>query len=185
MRVTRRELRIRRSHALKTLLTGALVCVFSLIVRYGISLHGIDSAANMVQADGKEDFPPAIAADFYFSSIFSGADNANAPPASPANDIDEKSEALTLNVYDHLSKTTSVMDLDEYVYHCLCAEVPASYEIEALKAQAVAIRTYAVNNIRQRGGSGCGKSSEADVCTDSSHCQSFVVESTLKGKWGG
>ena len=55
------------------------------------------------------------------------------------------------------------------------AEMPASFEMEALKAQAVAARTYTLKRSRLMGGTGCDNSPEpADICSDSTHCQAWV-----------
>ena len=37
--------------------------------------------------------------------------------------------------------------IDEYLYGVVSSEMPASFEIEALKAQAVAARTYTIYKI--------------------------------------
>ena len=39
------------------------------------------------------------------------------------------------------------IDLDEYLYGVVSAEMPAGYEIEALKAQAIVARTYTIYQI--------------------------------------
>jgi len=57
------------------------------------------------------------------------------------------------------------MPLDDYVTGVVAAEMPAGFELEALKAQAVAARTLAVRSMRSRGGTGCTAHPEADVCT--------------------
>ena len=52
------------------------------------------------------------------------------------------------------------MDMNQYLWGVVAAEMPASFEEEALKAQAVAARTYALNK---------GPTSnhpDADLCTD-------------------
>ncbi|WP_252891634.1 SpoIID/LytB domain-containing protein [Thermoclostridium stercorarium] len=46
-------------------------------------------------------------------------------------------------VYDTRNKVIERMDLDEYIVGVVAAEMPASFEMEALKAQAIAARTYA------------------------------------------
>lgn len=43
-----------------------------------------------------------------------------------------------------LSPSNEVVELEAYVMGVVAAEMPASYEMEALKAQAVAARTYAI-----------------------------------------
>lgn len=59
--------------------------------------------------------------------------------------------------------------LEEYVISVVLSEMPASFETEALKAQAVVARTYALRRV-ERG----GKHENASVCTHSSCCQGVV-----------
>lgn len=88
---------------------------------------------------------------------------------------------VTVRVYDHETETVVTMDLEEYVCHVVAAEMPASYEPEALKAQAVAARTLAAEALA--GGSrGC--TDGADLCTSSEHCQAFDSEAACRKKWG-
>lgn len=61
------------------------------------------------------------------------------------------------------------MGLDNYVASVLLAEMPASFESEALKAQAIAIRTYTLRRLNA-----ASKHSQAHVCTDFSCCQAFA-----------
>lgn len=73
------------------------------------------------------------------------------------------------------------MPLESYVCGVLAAEMPASYHLEALKAQAVAARTRAV---RQMESGGCKNHPEADVCGDSSCCQGYASLTECREKWG-
>ena len=61
------------------------------------------------------------------------------------------------------------MELDAYVLRVLLGEIPADFEPEALKAQAVATRTYTLRKVMKQ-----SKHDDADVCTDASCCQAFV-----------
>ena len=63
------------------------------------------------------------------------------------------------------------MDLDSYLTAVVLQEMPAEFELEALKAQAVVARTYAM----RRAATG-GKHTGAAVCTDSSCCQGYCPE---------
>ena len=72
------------------------------------------------------------------------------------------------------------MSLEEYIVGVVSAEMPVSYELEALKAQAVAARTYTYDKML---GNGCDRS-EAVICTDSSHCQAYCDEQGRREKWG-
>ncbi len=87
---------------------------------------------------------------------------------------------VTLKVYDHRNDQVVVMDLEAYIVCVVAGEMPISYEPEALKAQAVAARTYAYRKIQQ---GSCGRSG-ADVCTDSGHCQAFSDLQSRKQRWG-
>ncbi|MBR1455784.1 MAG: stage II sporulation protein D [Oscillospiraceae bacterium] len=70
------------------------------------------------------------------------------------------------------------MELEDYLQGVVAAEMPASFEPEALKAQAVAARTYALYC------AAAGKHGEADVCTDPGCCQAWQDEAALREKWG-
>jgi len=43
----------------------------------------------------------------------------------------------------------NVLPLEEYLYHVVPSEMPSSYPMEALKAQAICARTYALGRIKQ------------------------------------
>ena len=75
--------------------------------------------------------------------------------------------------------TVSETDMEEYLWSVVAAEMPASFEEEALKAQACAARTYAVR--LQNGG---GKHENADLCTDSKCCQAYISPADAAAKWG-
>ena len=78
-----------------------------------------------------------------------------------------------INVYmADLSKTVE-MDLEEYLLGVVAGEMPLSFHIEALKAQALAARTYTLMRMKSFGGVGCSKYPDADICTDSTHCQAY------------
>ena len=71
------------------------------------------------------------------------------------------------------------MDMQEYLVGVVAAEMPASFQEEALKAQAVAARTYAMYCALGQ------KHGEAQVCTDYTCCQAWQSEEALRQKWGG
>ena len=86
-----------------------------------------------------------------------------------------------VNVYDPSTDSLLEMNLEEYIIHVVAAEMPAGYEIEALKAQAVAARTLTVRN-RKNGG--CSAREGADVCADHGHCQAYCSDEAMEKKWG-
>ena len=70
------------------------------------------------------------------------------------------------------------LSLQDYLVGVVAAEMPASFPAEALKAQAVAARTYAVYCAASR------KHPEADVCTDPGCCQAWLDEADMRQNWG-
>ena len=82
----------------------------------------------------------------------------------------------TLKVYNAQKGKLESQTLEAYVLCVVAGEMPASFGDEAIKAQAVAARTLAVYKMRSLGGKGCSKHPEADVCTDSGHCQAYAAD---------
>jgi len=68
--------------------------------------------------------------------------------------------------------------LDDYIACVVSAEMPASYDIEALKAQAVVARTYTMYKI-----SVSKKHEEADICDKSTCCQAWISKEDRLKKW--
>ena len=69
------------------------------------------------------------------------------------------------------------LPLEDYLFGVLAAEMPASFPLEALKALAVASRSYAVSNA-------AGKHGAAAVCGDPGCCQAWKGEAALREAWG-
>jgi len=80
----------------------------------------------------------------------------------------------------HTDGTVEATPLNEYLWSVVAAEMPASFRLEALKAQAVAARTYC---LYQRGGEG-EKHPGADVCTDYTCCQAYLTRDQAEAGWG-
>lgn len=93
-------------------------------------------------------------------------------PAQPA--------PIWLNVWNEGSMER--IELEDYLVHVVAGEMPASYETEALRAQAVAARSYIAWKLPAYGGSGCSRG--GDVCTDSEHCMAYQSEEALRARWG-
>ena len=74
---------------------------------------------------------------------------------------------------------TEELELDTYLYGVVSAEMPASFEEEALKAQAVVARTYTLYKIVNND----GKHGEADICDDSTCCQAWISKENRFARW--
>ena len=61
------------------------------------------------------------------------------------------------------------MELDAYIVGVVLAEMPASFEPEALKAQAVVARTYALKRVEEG-----VRHPQGAVCTDPGCCQAYI-----------
>ena len=81
-------------------------------------------------------------------------------------------------VYNHETKKIIKMKSEDYIFGVVSAEMPALYEEEALKAQAVAAYTYACFNRKNNA------NKDYDVSTDYNVSQSFLAEEKLNEKWG-
>lgn len=65
------------------------------------------------------------------------------------------------------------IEMEEYLVGVVAAEMPASFNSEALKAQAVIARTYALKKI-----------SKGEILTDTVSTQSYIDTNQMKSKWG-
>ena len=73
------------------------------------------------------------------------------------------------------------MDLGSYLVGVVRAEMPASFALEALKAQAVAARTYTLYKIANGGSE---RHPDADTCTDITCCKAYRSEAESSTLWG-
>ncbi len=67
--------------------------------------------------------------------------------------------------------------LDEYLCNVVSAEMPATFDQEALKAQAIVARTYTIYKILNK------KHDNADICDDSTCCQAWISKDDRLAKW--
>lgn len=75
-----------------------------------------------------------------------------------------------INLYLHQTDEVSRMAFEDYLVGCLAAEMPLSFELEALKAQAVCVRTYAVRKLIDQKDYPRG----ADLSDNILDCQAFI-----------
>ena len=71
------------------------------------------------------------------------------------------------------------LNIDEYLYGVVSSEMPASFEIEALKAQAIVARTYTIYQITHN----AGKHENADICDNYACCQAWISKEDRLAKW--
>lgn len=71
------------------------------------------------------------------------------------------------------------MSMSEYLWGVVAAEMPASFELEALKAQSVAGRTYTLWKTEHN-----SAHPQADICTDHTCCQAWIGKEQAAENWG-
>ena len=69
------------------------------------------------------------------------------------------------------------VNLDDYLCNVVSAEMPATFEQEALKAQAIVARTYTIYKILNK------KHDNADICDDSTCCQAWISKEDRLARW--
>ncbi|MFZ5647007.1 MAG: stage II sporulation protein D [Bacillota bacterium] len=94
----------------------------------------------------------------------------------------EKSGTL-VHMYSHASGKIINLPVEDYVIGVLAAEMPAEFPEEALKAQAVAARTYIIKRLTG-GGVANPVHPGADVCDDHKHYQAWISREEMKKRWG-
>lgn len=100
------------------------------------------------------------------------------PEAGPA--ALEKRTKLpdTIQVWlDEKEKTVKV-DFETYVCHVVASEMPHTFEMEALKAQSVAARTFAAAKIEKYEETKPSSHPKAPIC-NTTHCQVYKTEKAL------
>lgn len=75
------------------------------------------------------------------------------------------------------------LNLESYLIGVVAAEMPARFELEALKAQAVAARTIAIYRLRRFDGNSRHVNG-ADLSDNPGKNQAWVSESSLRSRWG-
>ena len=102
---------------------------------------------------------------------------------TPTPTSEEPEQEYAYNKYGTIkllhAKTGTVEEvaLDNYLLNVVSAEMPADFEIEALKAQAVVARTYTIYKTINK------KHDNADICDDSACCQAWVSKEDRLARW--
>lgn len=93
-------------------------------------------------------------------------------------------ESPVIKIYNHNEGIVESKDSENYLYGVLAGEMSAKFDIEALKAQAIAARTFVMYKKENPSSSGHNNSV---VCTDYKHCQEYrsyeELKSTNGSKW--
>jgi len=92
-------------------------------------------------------------------------------------------KGVMVRLFIHQENRIVELPLEEYLVGVVAAEMPAGFPPEALKAQAVAARTYTVRRLNSKGMVN-QQHSGADLCDDCRHGQAWLSRQELKNRWG-
>jgi stage II sporulation protein D len=135
----------------------------------------------------------SLAGAFVFTLLLSAIFRSRSPePSKPVNlpvpaavSITQLISQSTPTVPVFLSKEKRIdeIPMEAYVRGVIAAEMPVSFELEALKAQALAARTYIVRRILEKDISQVPV--QGAVVTDTVAHQAYLTEDQLAAKWSG
>ncbi len=94
----------------------------------------------------------------------------------------QKTNEDIISVYVASEDKVVQMHKEEYIFGVVSAEMPAEFELEALKAQAVAARTYLENRIKNNSYE-VPEHKGAHICTDYTHCSAWISTDERMNSW--
>lgn len=167
---------------MKKILTAALAfCVFA----YALPIITVGaSGKNETQPEGTASNAPSTdyksAIDIWnetINNLYANAEKTDPAPPAKNEDYDQKTTVTVL--IDGIARQITVRD---YLVGVVAAEMPASFPIEALKAQAVAARSYMLHKLERGGG---GHADGVQLCDDYTHCTAFFdIAEGGQALWG-
>ena len=98
-------------------------------------------------------------------------ENITTPQTEPVFEALPELTAASVTLYDPQTGKVLEYSQEDYVTGVVLSEMPVSFGHEALRAQAIACRTYALYNILR----GREHPYGAQLCTDPAHCQAFCT----------
>lgn len=158
----------------RTMIISFLLSLFAVAFPILVSLGSASPYASGASADADEPESAGEENIFRIDSASLSSDD------TESSDSDSTDDSITVKVLD--GEEVLEMSLGDYLVGVISAEMPAEFEPEALKAQAVAARTYTIYRMFLEPSSA---HPEADVCTDFACCKAYSSPDALKEKWGG
>ena len=112
------------------------------------------------------------------------------PKTIPTNTEEDLTEKFVYKKFDYGDYTTvkllhtdsgevEELPLDIYLYGVVSAEMPANFEMEALKAQAIVARTYTIYQMMNSK----HKDVNSDICDSSLCCQAWISKDNRMSRW--
>ena len=98
--------------------------------------------------------------------------------------IHNKASSQMINVYNTETEKLMQLEMETYIAGVVAAEMPASFELDALKAQAVAARTFALKRMNVPNSNVKASHSDAQISTSPTTCQAWISDDEQRERWG-
>ena len=119
---------------------------------------------------------PAVLVNIYKGDDVKKVEKKENKTIKTAQDVTFKNNEK-IKIYNSKTKKTEEIGFEDYVLGVVASEMPAAFHEEALKAQSVAARTYALSRL-EKFKSGHPDHKGASLCTDV-HCQAWMSRDEL------
>ena len=164
------SLATKRSFSCKAVVLAALLCLLiTFLLPLGLLLTG-----RIASPEGGADAEAAPLP----SNLFPFASRTQEPVLSGPPEPGTRDGAVSITVL--LNGKTRTMSLGEYLWGVVAAEMPASFDEEALRAQAVAARTYTLYRMADPS----PNHPDAHICGDPGCCQAWMDYKERMADWG-
>lgn len=97
-----------------------------------------------------------------------------------SNMPDRKVNEPQIKLFLNKENRVILLDLEEYITGTVAAEMPASFEEEALKAQAVAVRSYTLRRLQAKH----KYEADCDMSDDVNECQAYISREAFEKSHG-
>ena len=98
--------------------------------------------------------------------------------------IHNKASSQMINVYNTETEKLMQLEMETYIAGVVAAEMPASFELDALKAQAVAARTFALKRMNTPNSNVTALYPKAQITTSPATCQAWISDDEQRERWG-
>ena len=97
--------------------------------------------------------------------------------------IHNKASSQMINVYNTETEKLMQLEMETYIAGVVAAEMPASFELDALKAQAVAARTFALKRMNTPNSNVTALYPKAQITTSPATCQAWISDDEQRERW--
>ena len=155
------------------------------------TIGGKDNTASSLVADPNADAQAELEAMLaeHASSQAASSSPETSSQAASSDEVESSSEkaSTVVKAFKILNLSTGKVETvsrRDYIIGAVACEMPASFNTEALKAQAVAAHTYALRRRQNQQDSPDESLKDADFSADPSKFQGYITEDTARERFG-